>query len=141
MEAGVDHHHVLHMPAGQRFLRAVVLFHGRAARLPGAVERAHNHRVHVPISSRRQPCVLHVAPRQTENAHRRIRYRNGRVTRPHHRAHENLQRHGQSPVLYCTHHRVHYVRVFRSIGHASIAVEYLRRNFPDGRQRYVPHPS
>lgn len=137
VETNVDRRGIFHMSARLRFLRVTVLLGGRAPRLPGTMGRHHGHRVPVRVPGDRKPGVLFVAPRQTENAHRRVQRRHGHVARRHHSIHENVQRRRKPTVRDVVGRLVHRLRVFRPAGDAPIAVDSLRRTVPDGRQRYV----
>jgi len=136
LEADNDHHAVLHLPAGQWVLRAAVLLDGRAAQLPCPVGRRHRHRVPVPVPVVRQPGLLDAAPCPPQDSGLDVRRRHGPVAYHHHRLHAHVRRHGRSALRCSANRRVRRLRVLRPVGHATDALDPLRRGVPDGRQRF-----
>lgn len=85
VEAHADHDRVLRVPAGQRFLRAVVLLGGCVARHQGAVGRRYRHRIPVRGARAGQLSVLLAALRWPKDACGNFQHRHGRVPDCHHR--------------------------------------------------------
>lgn len=98
--------------------------------------RDHRHRVPVPGPVVRQPALLDATPRPPQDTGPGVRRRHGPVAYHHHRLHAHVRRHGRSALRCSAHRRVHRLRVLRPVGHATDALEPLRRGVPDVRQRF-----
>jgi len=100
------------------------------------VGRHHRHSVPIHCPAVRQPGLLDAAPRPPQDAGPGVRRRHGPVAYHHHRLHAHVRRRGRSALRRIAHRRVHLLHVLRNVGHATDALDHLRRGVPDVRQRF-----
>lgn len=109
----------------------------RAPRLPRDVGQRRGHRVPVQ-HARHQLRRLHVAALgQAQGAGHGQLHRHGRVAARRHRVRDRVRRRRTAALRVRPRRRVRHVRVLRPDRRAAHALVTMRRDIPDGRQRYV----